>query len=93
MTNSFGAYLREMTEQKGLPLQKIATQLNFDTSISGKIERVERNAIIEMLPIFSRVLDRNEKQIQIKFLEFSITNNYGKLTFLIDGSNSILKTL
>jgi len=93
MTNSFGAYLREMREQKGLPLRKIAAQLDVDTSILSKIERDERNATIEMLPIFSKVLERNEKEVQIKFLEFSITKNYGELTFLKDGLNAILKTL
>lgn len=93
MTNSFGAYLREMREQKGLPLRKVAAQLDVDTSILSKIERDERNATIEMLPIFSKVLERNEKEVQTKFLEFSIKKNYGELTYLKDGLNSILKTL
>jgi transcriptional regulator with XRE-family HTH domain len=93
MTNSFGAYLREMREQKGLPLRKVAAQLDVDTSILSKIERDERNATVEMLPIFSQVLERNEKEVQIKFLEFSIKKNYGELTFLKDSLNAILKTL
>lgn len=93
MTNSFGAYLREMREQKGLPLRKVAAQLDVDTSILSKIERDERNATVEMLPIFSKVLERNEKEVQTKFLEFSIKKNYGELTFLKDGLNAILKTL
>ena len=93
MTNSFGAYLREMREQKGLPLRKVAAQLDVDTSILSKIERDERNATVEMLPIFSKVLERNEKEVQTKFLEFSIKKNYGGLTFLKDGLNAILKTL
>ena len=93
MTNSFGACLREMREQKGLPLRKVAAQLDVDTSILSKIERDERNASIEMLPVFARVLDLDEKEVQIKFLHFSINKNYGKLTFLKDGLNEILKSL
>ena len=93
MTNSFGAYLREMREHKGLPLRKVAAQLDVDTSILSKIERDERNATVEMLPIFSKVLERNEKEVQSKFLEFTIKKNYGELTFLKDGLNAILKTL
>ena len=93
MTNSFGAYLREMREQKGLPLRKVAAQLDVDTSILSKIERNERNATVEMLPIFSKVLERNEKEVQTKFLEFTIKNNYGELTFLKDGLSEIIKNL
>ena len=93
MTNSFGAYLREMREQKGLPLRKVAAQLDVDTSILSKIERDARSASIEMLPIFAKTLDRKEKEVQTKFLEFSIKKNYGELTFLKDGLNAILKTL
>jgi len=93
MTNSFGAYLREMREQKGLPLRKVAAQLDIDTSILSKIERDERNATVEMLQIFSKVLERNEKEVQTKFLVFSIKQNYGELPFLKDGLNAIIKTL
>jgi transcriptional regulator with XRE-family HTH domain len=93
MTKSFGAYLREMREQKGLPLRKVAAQLDVDTSILSKIERDERNATVEMLPIFSKVLERNEKEVQTKFLEFTIKKNYEKLIFLKDGLNEIIKNL
>ena len=74
MTNSFGAYLREMREKKGLPLRKVAAHLDIDTSILSKIER-------------------DEKEVQTKFIVYSINKNYGDMTFLKDGLNTILKSI
>jgi cytoskeletal protein RodZ len=37
--NTFGGYLRGLRESKGLPLRKVAAQLDIDTSILSKIER------------------------------------------------------
>jgi len=93
MTNSFGAYLREIRELKGLPLRKVAAQLDIDTSILSKIERDERVATVEMLPIFSKVLERDEKEIQTKFLFFSIKQNYGEMKYLKEGLNQIIESL
>lgn len=46
--NSFGEYLRNKREELGLPLRKIAVELDIDTSILSKIERSERIATKEM---------------------------------------------
>ena len=43
--NSFGEYLRDKREQAGLPLRKIAAELDIDTSVLSKIERGERTAL------------------------------------------------
>jgi transcriptional regulator with XRE-family HTH domain len=91
--DSFGEYLRELREAKGLPLRKVAAELDVDTSILSKIERNERNATIEMIPVLADVLDKPEKEIQIRFLKFCIIRDYGKLTHLKSGLQEIIKEL
>lgn len=91
--NTFGEYLRELREAKGLPLRKVAAELDVDTSILSKIERNERFATTEMIPVFANVLDTSEKEVQIRFLKYSIIRDYGNLSHLKDGLNEIIKEL
>ncbi len=42
--NSFGEFLRNKREQLGLPLRKVAAELDIDTPILSKIERGEKLA-------------------------------------------------
>lgn len=44
-----GNRLRQIREEKGLPLRKIAAFLDIDTSILSKIERSERPINLEIL--------------------------------------------
>ena len=57
---SFGEYIRRVREEKELPLRKVAAALDIDTSILSKIERNERVAIKEMIPILADTLERPE---------------------------------
>ena len=66
--NSFGEYLRSRREELGLPLRKVAAELDIDTSILSKLDRSERNATKEMLPILSKVLDIGLKELEVKFI-------------------------
>lgn len=91
--NSFGEYLRNKREKLGLPLRKVAAELDIDTSILSKIERNERTAAKEMLPILSKALEVNEKEMQIEFLRSIIINEFGDLEFLADGLKNVLKKL
>ncbi|NLO71869.1 MAG: helix-turn-helix transcriptional regulator [Porphyromonadaceae bacterium] len=91
--NSFGEYLRNKREKLGLPLRKVAAELDIDTSILSKIERNERTAAKEMLPILSKALEVNEKEMQIEFLRSIIINEFGDLEFLAYGLKNILKKL
>jgi transcriptional regulator with XRE-family HTH domain len=91
--DSFGEYLRELREAKGLPLRKVAAELDIDTSILSKIERNERMATIEMIPIFANVLETTDKEMQIRFLQFMLLRDYGKLSYLKDALKTILKEL
>lgn len=93
MMNLFGEYLREHREKIGLPLRKVAAELDIDTSILSKIERNEREATKEMLTTFSRVLERNLKEVEVKFIAHSIMNQFSELKHLKDGLKETLKSL
>ena len=91
--NSFGEYLRRRREQLGLPLRKVAAELDIDTSILSKIERSERAATKEMLPTLAKTLEVQEKEIQIEFIQSTILSELGDLEFLTDGLKNVLKKI
>ena len=91
--NSFGEYLRSRREQLGLPLRKVAAELDIDTSILSKIERSERVATKEMLPTLAKTLEIQDKEIQIEFIQSTVLSELGDLEFLADGLKNVLKKL
>jgi transcriptional regulator with XRE-family HTH domain len=91
--NSFGEYLRNRREQLGLPLRKVAAELDIDTSILSKIERNERVATKEMLPTLAKTLEVKEREMQIEFIQSTVLSELGDLKFLTDGLKNVLKNL
>lgn len=91
--NSFGEYLRNRREQLELPLRKVAAELDIDTFILSKIERSERVATKEMLPILAWTLETQKKEIEIEFIKAFILSDLGKLKFLKIGLEETLNTL
>lgn len=91
--NLFGEYLRNRREQLGLPLRKVAAELDIDTSILSKIERNERVATKEMLPTLAKTLEVQEKEIQIEFIQSTVLSELGDLEFLTDGLKNVLKKI
>ncbi|MBK7221883.1 MAG: helix-turn-helix transcriptional regulator [Saprospiraceae bacterium] len=91
--NSFGEYLRNRREKLGLPLRKIAAELDIDTSILSKIERSERVATKEMLPILAKTLEIQEKDLEIEFIKAFILSDIGDLKFLKSGLEETLNTI
>ena len=91
--NSFGEYLRNRREQLGLPLRKVAAELDIDTSILSKIERSERVATKEMLQTLAKILEIQEKEIQIEFIQSTVLGELGDLEFLADGLKNVLKKI
>ena len=89
--NLFGEYLRNRREQLGLPLRKVAAELDIDTSILSKIERNERVATKEMLPTLAKTLEVQDKEIQIEFIRSTVLSELGDLEFLTDGLKNVLK--
>ena len=85
--------MRELRETQGLPLRKVAAVLDIDTSILSKIERNERRATVKMLPVFSKILNTPEKDIQIEFIKSMIISDLGELKYLETGLKETLKSL
>ena len=90
---TFGEYIRKSREDKGLPLRKVAAALDIDTSILSKIERNERRATIEMIPILAEFLDKVEKEVELQFIKSAVITDLGELKCLKDGLKEIIKTL
>lgn len=91
--NSFGEYLRDKREQLGLPLRKVAAELDIDTSILSKIERGERTATKEMLPVLANILNIQQKEIEIEFIKAIILSDLGDLKFLKVGLEETINTI
>jgi transcriptional regulator with XRE-family HTH domain len=91
--NSFGEYLRNRREQLGLPLRKVAAELDIDTSILSKIERSERVATKEMLPTLAKTLETQEKEMEIEFIKAFILSDLGELKFLKSGLEETLNSI
>ena len=90
---TFGGYLRKSRENKELPLRKVAAVLDIDTSILSKIERNERKANVEMIPLLSDILDIPIKELQIQFIRSVVMSELGDLEFLKVGLKKTLVEL
>lgn len=89
---SFGELIRKHREKKGLPLRKVAAELDVDTSILSKIERSERFATSDLIPILSKELEIDFKKLQILFLVEKINAEYGNEPYLVESLTQIIKS-
>jgi len=87
---TFGRYLRNIREEKELPLRKVAAALDIDTSLLSKIERNERRPTIDMIPIIAETLSKPEKEIQIEYIKSLILTELGELSYLDEGLKQTL---
>ena len=62
---SFGEHIKRLREEHKLPLRKVASVLDLDPSTLSKIERGERTANKEMLPILAELFSENEKELSL----------------------------
>jgi transcriptional regulator with XRE-family HTH domain len=65
---SFGEYIRSLRENEGLPIRKIAAQLDIDPSLLGKIERDERQPTREQIASIAKIFKQDEKYLTQQFL-------------------------
>lgn len=91
--DSFGKYIRERREALGLPLRKVAPELDIDTSILSKIERDERKATKGMIPTLAKTLKVPEKDLQIMFIQTTVLDELGDLDYLAEGLKKVLEKL
>lgn len=64
----FGNKLRELRESQNLVLRKVAAELDIDTATMSKIERGDRQAKREHLPILSRIFSVSEEELRTLWL-------------------------
>lgn len=65
---SIGEQIRKLRERHGLPLRKVAAELDIDQSILSKIERGERKASREQIIHIARIFHVDEKELLIHYL-------------------------
>lgn len=65
---SIGEQIRKLREGQGLPLRKVAAELDIDQSILSKIERGERKASKEQIIHIARIFNVSEKELLINYL-------------------------
>lgn len=65
---SFGEYIRKLREENGLPLRKVAAVLDIDPSTLSKIERGDRSANREMIPILAELFKENAEALELILL-------------------------
>ena len=74
MNQSFGEYIRQLREEKKMPLRKLAAKLDIDQSTLSKIERNERKAVSNMVPILATIFKIDYKEIKVRFLSDKIVS-------------------
>jgi HTH-type transcriptional regulator, competence development regulator len=82
--DTFGEVIRRLREQGGLPLRKVAAQLDIDPSTLGKIERNERAANKEMIEKFAEIFSINSKELLISFLSDKVAYEIKEVDFAKD---------
>jgi HTH-type transcriptional regulator, competence development regulator len=65
---SIGEQIRKLREDQGLPLRKVAAELDIDQSILSKIERGERKASKEQIIQIARIFKVDKKELLINYL-------------------------
>ena len=91
--NSFGDQIRTSREELNLPLRKVAAELDIDTSILSKIERGEKSATSEMIPLLAEILNFDFQELQILFLSNKLFNDFGKERHIVEGMKKTIELI
>lgn len=69
---TFGETVRELREEKGLPLREVAKALSIDTSMLGKVEKGSRKPTKNLITAFANFFNVSQKELIINFLSDKI---------------------
>lgn len=75
MKKTFGELIREYRENGGLPLRKVAAFIDIDPSTLSKIERGERSANKEMIPLLSKILNVSAHDLTLSLLSDNVAES------------------
>ena len=70
--STFGENIRELRVSAGMPLRKIAAQLDIDPSLLGKIERNDRQPTKEQIKKLAQIFGQNEDYLLSEYLSDQI---------------------
>jgi len=65
---TFGEYIRQLRTNAGLPIRKIAQQLDIDPTLLGRIEKDERPANKDVIAGIAKIFKQNEQDLFDRFL-------------------------
>jgi len=68
----FGNKIRKLREEKGLVLRQLAASLEIDTATMSKIERGDRQARKDHLPILSEILEVDYQELHTLWLAHKV---------------------
>lgn len=78
----FGVFIHELREQHRFSQKIVADKLGIDISMLSKIEHGERQAQGYMLKPLAELFNLNFKEIQIRFLNNRLKNEFGKEPYM-----------
>lgn len=64
----FGEHIRQLREQNNLLLRHLASELDIDTAMMSKIERSERKAKREHIPLLAKLLNASVVELQTLYI-------------------------
>ncbi|MBW8049941.1 MAG: helix-turn-helix transcriptional regulator [Cytophagales bacterium] len=64
---TFGEYIRKLREESGLPIRKIAAELDIDPSTLSKIERNARSANKDLIKNIAKIFKVSEKELLLYY--------------------------
>jgi transcriptional regulator with XRE-family HTH domain len=71
-TEKIGSKLRQLREERGLPLRKVASFLDIDIAILSKMERGERKLTKIIIQQLAQVYKYDENELMVLFLSDKI---------------------
>lgn len=70
--STLGEFIRELREKTGLPIRKVAAQLDIDPSLLGKIERNDRQPTKEQIKKLAEIFEQDENYLLSEFVSDQI---------------------
>lgn len=91
-SKEFGLLIHSHRQKRRLPLRKVAAELDIDTSTLSKIEKGERPANSKMIPVIAELFGLDFKEMQIRYLSLTLTDEFGKEPFFEEALHELRKS-
>ena len=80
----FGAYLKALRENKGIPQRKVAHAVDVDTSTLSKMELGERQISVDMIQPWADCIEANFMELQIRYISEKIMQEFTEQPYLLE---------